>query len=92
MNIRVPIADKKRKYENFITRSSWPMLFKTLNIKTPIEEPRTPPNNKMIPILISTFPLFQCERTPDTDGDKSFFCFNNKYFFNFSKTWSNFIF
>ena len=44
------------------------MLFKTLNIKTPIEEPSTPPNNKMIPILISTFPLFQCERTIDTDG------------------------
>ena len=39
-----------------------------LKIKTPIEEPITPPTSSIVPILKSTFPLFQCESTPDTEG------------------------
>ena len=33
-----------------------------------MDDPKTPPINKIIPILKSTFPNFQCDNTPDTEG------------------------
>ena len=51
-----------------MTKSNWPILSKKLNKITPMDEPKTPPKSKTVPILKSTLPLFQWDKTPETDG------------------------